>query len=84
VTSPKKLRGRVHEPGMVERRARLRAAGLVPSLLAGPAPRGAGEDDRLDACALLVVARRVAAGVALCFPDPPERDRFGLPIAIRA
>jgi predicted RNase H-like nuclease len=36
----------------------------------------------LDALACAAVARRIAAGVARPFPDPPERDAFGLPMAI--
>ncbi|MBB3997514.1 DUF429 domain-containing protein [Aureimonas pseudogalii] len=70
--------------GLAERHDLLVRHGIGPELLAAALPRPAAEDDWLDACVLLLVARRVAAGVALSFPDPPERDRFGLPIAIRA
>ena len=38
----------------------------------------------LDALACAAIARRIAANRAQPFPDPPERDRFGLPIAIWA
>lgn len=78
----KKRGGRPFEDGMVERRALLLACGLPPELLAGPLLRGAGEDDRLDACVLLLVARRLHAGQAVSLPDPPGRDAFGLPVAI--
>ncbi|MFZ1089563.1 MAG: DUF429 domain-containing protein [Xanthobacteraceae bacterium] len=47
-------------------------------------PRGAGPDDLLDALACAAVARRIQAGEARPFPDPPERDSFGLPMAIWA
>lgn len=80
----KKRDGRPFEDGMMERRALLLACGLPPELLADPLPRGAGEDDRLDACALLLVARRLDAGQAVSVPDPPGRDAFGLPVAIWA
>ena len=78
----KKRAGRPQEEGITERRALLLASGLPPALLADPLPRGAGEDDRLDACVLLLVARRLRAGQAVSFPDPPGRDAFGLPVAI--
>jgi predicted RNase H-like nuclease len=82
--TPKKVKGRPHEPGLTERRRLLVSAGFDPALLAAPPPRGAGRDDVLDAAACLAVAQRLAAGLAKPFPDPPERDRFGLPIAIWA
>ncbi|WP_019994717.1 DUF429 domain-containing protein [Aureimonas ureilytica] len=81
---PKKRGGRASPDGMAERRAVLRAAALPPALLEGAPPRGAGEDDRLDACALLLVARRIARGQAVSHPDPPGRDAHGLPVAIWA
>ncbi len=81
---PKKRGGRPCAEAMRERRALLWEKGLPAELLEAERPRGAGEDDRLDACILLLVARRIRDGVALRFPDPPERDRFDLPIAIRA
>jgi Protein of unknown function (DUF429) len=43
-----------------------------------------GADDLLDALACAAVARRIHAGTARPFPDPPERDAFGLPMAIWA
>ncbi|KTR02773.1 hypothetical protein NS365_20565 [Aureimonas ureilytica] len=78
----KKRGGRPFEDGMAERRALLLSRGLPPELLADPLPRGAGEDDRLDSCALLLVAHRLRAGQAVSLPDPPGRDAFGLPVAI--
>lgn len=79
---PKKRGGRPNEPGLDERRALLERSGLPPALLLAPRPRGVGEDDRIDACAMLMVARAVAAGRARPSPDPPERDAHGLPAAI--
>ena len=45
---------------------------------------GAGADDLLDALACAAIARRIHTGVAQPFPAPPERDTFGLPMAIWA
>jgi len=50
----------------------------------GTPPKGAGFDDLLDALACAAVARRIHSGVAQSFPDPPERDALGLPMAIWA
>lgn len=82
--TPKKVKSRPHEPGLAQRRALLAAAGIAPALIEAPRPRGVGPDDHLDALACLVVARCLAEGRAQPFPDPPERDGFGLPIAIWA
>lgn len=81
---PKKVRRQIHPPGMAERRVLLLSNGLSPALLAAPLPPPAHEDDRLDACAMLLVARRIRAGTARAFPDPPGRDAHGLPVTIRA
>jgi predicted RNase H-like nuclease len=50
----------------------------------GAPPQGAGADDLIDALACAAIARRIHAGLATPFPDPPERDAFGLPMAIWA
>jgi len=79
---PKKVKGRVHPPGMEERRALLARCGLDRFLLDRPSPRGAGDDDVLDACAMLLIAGRIAEGRAVPFPDPPLVDGHDIPIAI--
>lgn len=79
---PKKVKNRVHPPGMQERRALLVADGFDPAFVGRKPPAGAGEDDFLDALAVLTVARRHASGMVERFPDPPLRDAHGLPIAI--
>lgn len=79
---PKKIKGRVNPAGMEERRALLAGCGLDRPLLDRPAPRGAGDDDVLDACAMLLVAERLAQGLARPFPDPPPVDSCGLTVAI--
>ena len=79
---PKKVRGRINPPGMEERRTLLASHGLDRSLLRQPSPRGAGDDDVLDACAMLLIAGRIAGGAAVSFPDPPLVDSHGIPIAI--
>ena len=56
-----------------------------------PAIKAAGETrdhraipDLIDALACAAVARRLHAGTARPFPDPPPRDACGLPMAIWA
>jgi predicted RNase H-like nuclease len=68
--------------GSVERWRLLAGAGIaIPDDL-GPAGRGAGVDDVLDAAVAAWTARRLADGTAHCLPDPPERDAHGRSIAI--
>lgn len=81
---PKKVKGRCWPPGMALRRTLLAASGVTDDLLAVPTPRGAGEDDLLDAIACSVTAGRILRGEARSFPDAPGSDAFGLPVAIWA
>jgi predicted RNase H-like nuclease len=84
VAEPKKVKGTCHAPGLAMRRSLLIAAGLPTAVVETPPPTGAGADDLLDALACAAIARRIHAGQARPFPDPPGRDTFGLPIAIWA
>jgi predicted RNase H-like nuclease len=84
LAEPKKVKGRCYEPGLTLRRRLLIAAGLPAVVVEGLPPKGAGADDLLDALACAVIARRIHMGVAQPFPTPPERDGFGLPMAIWA
>jgi predicted RNase H-like nuclease len=84
LTEPKKLKGRPYAKGLALRRKLLIAAGLPEDAVNAAPPEGAGADDALDALACAAVARRIHFGIARSFPDPPERDAFGLPMAIRA
>jgi predicted RNase H-like nuclease len=84
LTEPKKVKGRPYPPGLDLRRTLLRAAGLPAKLVNAKPPRGAAEDDLVDALACAAVARRLHAGQARPFPDPPPRDAHGLPMAIWA
>ncbi|HTS39028.1 MAG TPA: DUF429 domain-containing protein [Xanthobacteraceae bacterium] len=84
LTQPKKVKSRPYAPGLVLRRELLRAAGLPKDAVDAAPPDGAGADDLIDALACAAVARRIHAGAAKPFPDPPERDKFGLPMAIWA
>ncbi|HEY8217496.1 MAG TPA: DUF429 domain-containing protein [Acidimicrobiia bacterium] len=43
---------------------------------------GAPDDDVIDAAAVAWTAQRIARGCACSFPDPPERDADGRPVAI--
>ncbi len=79
---PKKIKGRINEAGMAERRALLIAQGLPQETVHARPPRGAGADDALDALAALVVARHIAAGRGRPFPEPPGRDSHGITVAI--
>ncbi len=81
---PKKVKGRSHEPGLVLRRQLLVEAGVPAAVVNAVPPAGAGADDLLDALACAAIARRIHVGLARPFPDPPERDRFGLAAAIWA
>ena len=84
LTEPKKIKSRVHEPGLALRRGLLMAAGLPAETVNATPPKGAAGDDLLDALACAAVARRIHRGVAKPFPDPPPRDAHGLPMAIWA
>lgn len=84
LTEPKKVKSRCYEPGLALRRALLVAGGLPASIVESSPPKGAGPDDLLDALACAAVARRIHAGIARPFPDPPPRDSYGLPMAIWA
>jgi threonine dehydratase len=77
VTDSKRTRA-----GIEARRSLLRAHGIPGSATDADPPRGAKIDDLLDALAALVVAERIAMGQGKSYPDPPERDRHGLPAAI--
>lgn len=80
---PKKVKSRPHPPGLALRRGLLVAAGY-PAAFLDAVPRGAGPDDLLDAAVNALIARRLAAGLAQSFPDPPGRDAHGLTVAIWA
>jgi predicted RNase H-like nuclease len=84
LSEPKKVKSRCYEPGLALRRALLTAAGVPARVVNAIPPKGAGPDDLLDALACAAIARRIHAGLARPFPDPPERDAFGLPMAIWA
>lgn len=81
---PKKIKGKVNPDGMAERRAFLAARGFTTTFLTRSVPRGANADDFLDACVMVLVAERLATGIAKPYPSPPAQDAFGLPIAIHA
>jgi predicted RNase H-like nuclease len=81
---PKKVKSRCHERGLALRRSLLVGAGSPADVVNATPPKGAGPDDLLDALACAAVARRLRDGIARPFPDPPERDSYGLPMAIWA
>src|SRR5262245_41576693 len=77
--SPKKT-----EAGLALRRRLLIEAGLPAAVVNDGPPKGADRDDLLDALACTAIARRIHQGLAQRFPDLPERDACGLPMAIWA
>ena len=79
---PKKVKSRPWPAGLAERRDLLEGAGWPRDFLEAPPPRGAAEDDLLDACAAAWTAARIARGEAISHPSPPGRDEHGIPIAI--
>jgi predicted RNase H-like nuclease len=81
---PKRVKGSCHEPGLALRRSRLIEAGFPAVVVNSVPPKGASPDDLLDALVCTAIARRIHQGLAQRFPDPPERDAFGLPMAIWA
>jgi predicted RNase H-like nuclease len=84
LTKPKKVKSRPYAPGLALRRGLLVAAGLPDDAVNAPPPKGAAADDLLDALACAAIARRIHAGTAEPFPNPPPRDAFGLAMAIWA
>lgn len=84
LSEPKKVKNRVYAPGLALRRRLLIDAGLPQDAVNAAPPKGAASDDLIDALACAAIARRIHAGQARPFPDPPERDAFGLPMAIWA
>jgi predicted RNase H-like nuclease len=60
------------------------SAGLPAAAVEASPPKGAGSDDLIDALACAAIARRIHAGMARPFPEPPGRDAFGLAMAIWA
>jgi predicted RNase H-like nuclease len=69
---------------MALRRGLLIGGGLPADVVNALAPKGAAADDLLDALACVAIARRIHAGSAEPFPNPPPRDGFGLAMAIWA
>jgi predicted RNase H-like nuclease len=84
LSEPKKVKSRPYAPGLALRRKLLIAAGLSADIVNVAPPKGADADDVLDALACAEIARRIHLGQAKPFPDPPERDAFGLPMGIWA
>jgi predicted RNase H-like nuclease len=79
---PKKIKSRVNSEGLALRRDLLVSAGFSRDAVSQPAPKGAGDDDLVDAFACLATAQRLAMRMARSFPDQPPRDERGLAMAI--
>jgi predicted RNase H-like nuclease len=81
---PKKMKGVPYGPGLALRRGLLIEAGFPRACVEAAPPKGARADDLLDALACAAIARRIHAGIVEPFPASPQRDAFGLRIAIWA
>jgi predicted RNase H-like nuclease len=79
---PKKVKGRIHAPGMWWRRQVLESQGFSAGFLEASVPRGAALDDLYDACACAWSAARIVNKVARVFPAQPGIDAMGLQVAI--
>lgn len=81
---PKKIKSAVNAAGMDERKALLCRHGYARAFLDARPPSGAKLDDFLDAACMMLVAGRIARGEAVSYPNSPEHDAFGIPVAIHA
>jgi predicted RNase H-like nuclease len=81
---PKKVKGRIHPPGIELRMHLLAKVGFSPSFLSQTPPRGSELDDFYDACACAWSARRILDREARLFPLHPPLDGEGIEQAIRA
>jgi predicted RNase H-like nuclease len=84
LAEPKKIQGKLHPAGLALRQRLLLMAGLPEPIVCGAVPKGAGQDDLLDALACAAIGRRIYRGEAEPFPDPPPRDDHHLRMAIWA
>jgi predicted RNase H-like nuclease len=84
ILEPKKVKGRIHEPGMRCRKAFLEKQGFVVGALEANLPRGAALDDFYDACACAWSGARIFEQEERVFPSEPGIDAKGLQVAIRA
>jgi predicted RNase H-like nuclease len=74
--------GRGRRAGMARRRELLAHAGIRLEGDLGLTGTKVGADDVLDAAVVACTAQRVAAGEAMCLPDPPEVVEAGRTAAI--
>jgi predicted RNase H-like nuclease len=82
LTKPKKKKNANYPAGLSLRRDLLTAAGIPRTVVETRPPKGAADDDMIDAYACLITAMNIHAGRAQPHPDPPPRDEYGLPMAI--
>lgn len=84
MTLPKKIKSRPNPDGLEERRTALSKVGFSREFLTPTErlPGRAGADDLLDAAVCAWSASRIARGSEARFPETPEFDGFGRPMAI--
>ena len=76
---PKKVRSRAYHPRLALHRKLLLGGRDAPQRWLPPTPpKGAAEDDVIDALACAAIARRLHAGSARPFPDPAAARRLRL------
>ncbi len=85
LSEPKKVKSAINDAGINQRKKLLmEVAGYSEEFLATKPPKGVGLDDFIDACACAWVAEKMARSEATSFPQKPERDAYGIPMAIWA
>ena len=72
----KKVKSGNHAPGLVLRRELLLRGGIPAGIAEMKAPKGAGDDDLIDALACLATAQRIYRNEARSYPETPPRDDF--------
>jgi predicted RNase H-like nuclease len=85
LSEPKKVKSAINDAGINQRKKLLmEVAGFGEDFLTTKPPKGVGLDDFIDACACAWVAEKMTRGEAVCFPEKPGRDAFGIPTGIWA
>lgn len=82
--TPKRVKGVAMRDGLSERIDLLIANGYGASFFDRSASLKIPLVDLVDAAVVALMARRIACGQAQPFPNPPDRDEKGIPIAIWA
>jgi predicted RNase H-like nuclease len=82
IFDPKKVKGRIHGPGMRCRKAFLEKHGFAVGSLEANLPCGAALDDFYDACACAWSGARVFEQEERVFPSEPGIDAKGVQVGL--